>query len=140
MAQFTRVHGDFKPVFRSDAAQGSGSAANSFTPGQTVQIQGPKLDFFTVGFGGVVTTTQLFNAIKTIQQLTTIYIYEVAANSQSAGFAVYHTGGWAVANQYGANAETLRDALREATGIATLTVTAGSTFSQSGGVEVIPAP
>ena len=96
MAFTTRTHGDFQPVMNYDAAGYTVGAVNAVTSAAPVQPQGPKLDFFTIALASVATNgTVLLNCINTIQQLATIYIYEVTdASTDTIAIAVYPTGAW----------------------------------------------
>ncbi len=98
MSQFTRVHGDYQPVMNYDAPTYTVGAVNAFTSAATVQPQGPKLEYVTVAFTGTGTTTAQVNAaIQTIQQLSTIYIYEfttVGAGNDTLAVAWYPIGAW----------------------------------------------
>lgn len=99
MAEFTRVHGDFKPLINMDRAgrdNGEVNAVNSVVSGATVNVAGPKLDFFTVTLTGTGTTpVQVKAMIDTIQQLGIVYMYEfTTATNDTLAVAMYHTGGW----------------------------------------------
>jgi len=96
MAQTTRVHGDFQPVANFDAAEYTVGSVNAVTSGVTVQPQGPKLDFFTIVLADLATDgTVLANCINAIQQLATIYMYEVTnTGTDTIAFACYPTGAW----------------------------------------------
>lgn len=131
MAGFTRANGDFKQVAVYDAPTYSNTGVNAATSGVTVQPQGPKLQFATVTFTGegtaVLPGADLDIAIKTIQQLSTIHMYEFdstgGANANTLAVAMYPTGGWDVDN-----AGALDDALTAALGYA-VTTAAGASFS-----------
>ena len=99
MAFTTRTHGDFLPVMNYDAAGYTVGAVNAVTSGVTVQPQGPKLDFFTITLASLATDgTVLLNCINAIQQLATIYMYEVTdAGTDTIAIAVYPTGAWTTA-------------------------------------------
>ena len=98
MAQFTRVNGDLKPVLHMDSASYTNTGVNAATSAETVQPQGPKLDFFTATANCALTTTQLNSAIQTIQQLATVYIYEYTDTSNDTlAFAVYPVRAWTTA-------------------------------------------
>lgn len=96
MAQVTRVHGDFQPVMNYDASSYTVGSVNAVTSAAPVQPQGPKLDFFTIALAGLATDgTVLKNCIDAIQQLATIYVYEVTdASTDTIAVAVYPTGAW----------------------------------------------
>ena len=99
MAFTTRTHGDFLPVMNYDAAGYTVGAVNAVTSGVTVQPQGPKLDFFTIALASLATDgTVLLNCINAIQQLATIYMYEVTdTGTDTIAIAVYPTGAWTTA-------------------------------------------
>lgn len=126
MAEFTRVNGDFKPVINMDRAgrdTGEVNAVNAAISAATVQIQGPKLDFFTATANGGLSTTQIAAAIQTVQQLGTVYLYEYTdASNDTLALAVYPTGAWTIAS--------LKAALEANAGWANaVTVTATATFT-----------
>lgn len=122
MAQFTRVHGDFQQVLNLDSPAYTTGAVNEIDSGLTVQPQGPKLDFFTITLASVAANTTIaLQAVQTIQQLATIYIYEFTDTStDTLAVAVYPTGAWTTA--------TLTTAIDTATG-GSSTVTATATFT-----------
>jgi len=101
MAYFTRVNGDAQPVFALDIANGAANPnATSTGSGNTVQPQGPKLDFFNIQMANSITTTQfgpngyLSNVLQAIQQTTTVAMYQVDGAWLSV--ALYPSG--AIAN------------------------------------------
>ncbi len=96
MAYTTRTHGDFKPVMNYDTASYTVGSVNASTSAATVQPQGPKLDFFTIALASVATDGAVLKAaIDAIQQLATVYIYEVTdASTDTLAVAVYPTGAW----------------------------------------------
>jgi hypothetical protein len=97
MAQFTKSNGDFLPVLNMDAFAYTNSGANAVSSANTVQPQGPKLDFFTVTASGstALTGTQVSLIIQATQQLATVYIYEfTTAGPDTLAMAVYPTGAW----------------------------------------------
>lgn len=98
MAQFAKVNGDFKQVLWLDAPEYTNSGLNAVTSGVTVQPQGPKLDFFTFTAAGALTNAEVANAVQSIQQLATIYMYEYTdAASDTLAVAVYPTGAYTAA-------------------------------------------
>jgi hypothetical protein len=120
MAQFTRTHGDYQPVMNYDLPGYTVGAVNAVTSGETVQPQGPKLDFFTVTKDtGAFTTANINSIVQTLQQLATIYIYEYTDTSNDTfAVAVYPTGAW--------DASSIDTAVTAA-GVS-VTVAAGATF------------
>ena len=96
MAYFTKSHGDFKQVANYDAPSYSLGSLNAVTSAVTVQPQGPKLEFFTIALANVATDGAVLKAtIDAIQQLATIYMYEVTDTStDTIAVAVYPVGAW----------------------------------------------
>lgn len=96
MAYTTRTHGDFQPVMNYDAAGYTVGSVNAVTSAAPVQPAGPKLDFFTIALADLATNgTVLLNCINAIQQLATIYIYEVTnTGTDTIAIGVYPTGAW----------------------------------------------
>jgi len=122
MAQFTKVNGDFLPVMHLDSPAYTNSGINAVTPNVAVQPQGPKLEFFTATANGALTGTQILAGVQTIQQLSTIYIYQYGNTANATfAFASYPVG--AVNNT--ALATSL---VTNAGWAAGATVTAGATF------------
>jgi queuine/archaeosine tRNA-ribosyltransferase len=100
MASFTKVNGDLLPVINFDSPAYTNSGANAVSTANTVQPQGPKLDFFTVTASGssALTGTQVSLAIQATQQLATVYIYEfTTAGPDTLAMAVYPTAAWTTA-------------------------------------------
>jgi hypothetical protein len=122
MAQFTRVNGDLKQVFHFDANAYTNTGVNAVTSGATVQNLGPKLDFFTVTFDGGVTTTQLAQVIQSIQQLSTIHIYEYTdTTNDTLALALFPAGEYTTT--------TLAAAVNAVDGVAGATAAASATFT-----------
>lgn len=114
MAQITRVHGDAFPVLNLDI--NNGNESGTLTPSTAtpfpglVQPQGPKLDYFAVvvknaagtaqSLVGQDGTLQAVEAINfAIQQIATIYIYQVQADtSGQISYALYDTGAYTAAS------------------------------------------
>jgi len=135
MAQFTKVNGDFKGVLNLDVPAYTNTGLNALTSAQTVQPQGPKLDYFTIS---AATTTHFTGAqvnviVQTVQQLSTVYVYEyTSATTDTLAFAVYPVGSWAVDDSLGANANVVAavtTALTNASLANTVTGTASATFT-----------
>ena len=128
MAQFSKVNGDLLPVFHMDSAAYTNSGANAVSTANTVQIQGPKLDFFTVtaASSGAFTGTQVSLIITATQQLATVYIYEfTTAGPDTLAMAVYPSGAWSTSTL---NAAIIAELT--AGGVANTTVTtATATFT-----------
>lgn len=126
MAQFTKVHGDYKQVAVYDAGvtgtgAGSSTGVNAVTSGVTVQPQGPKLDYYTVTATGGLTGAQVNTIVQTLQQLAIVYIYEYTdTTNDTLAVAMYPTGAWTA---------SAIDTAVAAAGISGTTTTAGATFA-----------
>jgi len=99
MAIFTRINGDLQPVVVMDSGIGASGAgfnngANAVVNGATVNVMGPKLDFFTVAAGGAVTADEMAAAVLTVQQRATIYMYNADIATGDLILAVYPTAAW----------------------------------------------
>lgn len=127
MAGFTRVNGDFQPVMNVDASAYTNSgAANAVTTGVTVNVAGPKLDFFTITAAAAITPAEFALAVQTVQSAATIYMYEYTdAAADTIAVAVYPTAAW--------TSTTLQTAVQAlgglAPGLAAAAVTASATFT-----------
>ena len=122
MAQFTKVNGTTQPVFAIDVGNGSIAGTANVAANGSVQMAGPKLDFFTATANGALTTTQVAAGVQAIQQLATIHIYEYTdAANDTLAFAVYPTGAWTTAG--------LVAALEDAGWANAVTVAASATFT-----------
>lgn len=98
MAQITKTNGDFQPVAVYDAFSYTNTALNTVVSAATVQPQGPKLDFFTFTAVGALTGSNVANAVTTLQQLGTIYMYEyTSTGTDTVAVALYPTGAWTTA-------------------------------------------
>ena len=103
MAIFARTNGDAQPVFALDTQDGPISST-AISTGLPVQPQGPKLDFWQFAVaganaaGGMGVNGVVSNVLQSIQQLTTVAIYQVdtvAGSGNTRGFlsvALYDTG------------------------------------------------
>ena len=122
MAQFTRVNGDFLPLINYDSFAYTNSGVNAVSTANTVQPQGPKLEFFNIALADVAANTTIANTvITTVEQLATIMIYEFTdTGTDTLALAVYPVGAWTTA--------TLATAVDAATG-GTSTVTGTATFT-----------
>ena len=95
MTQFTKTHGDFQPVTHLDTPAYTTGALNAATTGVAVQPQGPKLDFFTTTGTGTFTGANLLTLTQTLQQLSTIYLYQYTSSSNDTfAVGVYPAGKW----------------------------------------------
>lgn len=122
MAEFTRVSGDFKGVMNYDVAGYTNSGVNAVTSGETVQPQGPKLDFFTLTGNGSQIADNIQKIFQTVEQLATIHMYEYTnATDDTLAVAIYPTGGWTTT--------TLNAALASAYSGANVTSATGASFS-----------
>ena len=126
MAQFTKSNGDLLPVLNFDYPAYTNSGANAVSTANTVQPQGPKLDFFTITATGALTGTQVNLIIQATQQLATVYIYEYTdASNDTVAMAVYPTGAWTTATL-----DTAVEAALTAAGVSnSVTTTATATFT-----------
>jgi hypothetical protein len=108
MAEFTRVHGDARPVVNLDSKQGFKNTDNTFSASTGIAINpaGPKLDFFCIDFdtGSPVNQMGTGGAIQAvltcIGQLATVHMYQVndTTNANQMSVAIYPTGAWARAD------------------------------------------
>ena len=122
MAQFTKVNGDFLPVLHLDSPSYTNSGLNAVATAQTVQPQGPKLDFFTITGNGSQVADNINAVFQTVQQLATVYIYEYTnATDDTLAVAVYPVAAWTTT--------TLDNALSNAWTSANVAVTATATFT-----------
>jgi len=126
MAQFTKSNGDLLPVLNLDYPAYTNAGANAVSTANTVQPQGPKLDFFTITATGALTGTQVNLIIQATQQLATVYIYEYTdTTNDTVAMAVYPTGAWTTATL-----DTAVEAALTAGGLSnTVTTTATATFT-----------
>lgn len=105
MAQFPRTNGDLQPVVTFDSGVlgtsapnvGWNSGVNAVADGQNVQPQGPKLEFFTIAAGGVVTAAEMAAAVQTVQQVATIYLYNASLATGDLIIGTYPVGAFAAA-------------------------------------------
>ncbi len=126
MAQFTKVNGDLLPVMNYDSPAYTNEGLNAVSTANTVQPQGPKLEFFTVTAAGALTGAQVNTVIQATQQLATVYIYEYTDDTNdSVGMAVYPVGAWTTTSLE-ANVEA---ALTAAGTTNNVTVTSTATFT-----------
>jgi hypothetical protein len=122
MAQFTKVNGDFLPVLNLDTFAYTNSGANAVSSANTVQPQGPKLQYFTITATGALSGAQVNIITQTVQSLATIYIYEYTdTTNDTFAFASYPAGAWTTA--------TLDTAVNAALTAASLSNTTASTAS-----------
>ena len=102
MATFTRVNGTTQPVFALDVANGSIVGTANVAAQGPVQIQGPKLDFFTLTANTALTNAgnvngYLNNVLQAVQQTGTIAIYQAGATAGTISIAIYPSGAYTTA-------------------------------------------
>jgi hypothetical protein len=126
MAQFTKVNGDFLPVLNLDTFAYTNSGANAVSSANTVQPQGPKLQYFTITGTGALSGAQINIITQTIQTLATIYIYEYTdTTNDTFAFASYPAGAWTTGTL-----DTAVNAALTAAGLSnTTSSTASATFT-----------
>lgn len=125
MTQFTRTNGDLQPVQWVDTPAYTNAGVNAATSAATVNLFGPKLDFFTATANGALTSTQLAAGVQAIQQKSTIAIYEYTdTTNDTLAFAVYPTGAWTTAQLVVALEDTAGPSWANA-----VTVAASATFT-----------
>ena len=126
MAQFTKVNGDFLPVLNLDAFAYTNSGANALSTANTVQPQGPKLQYFTITATGDLSGAQIGIITQTVQSLATIYIYEYTnTTNDTFAFASYPAGAWTTSTL-----DTAVNAALTAAGLSnTTSSTASATFT-----------
>jgi len=98
----TPTNGTYQPVSNMDAGTAASSPGagwptplNSATSGATVNLAGPKLDFFTITLASVATPSVLNATMLAIQTKATIAMYEVTdTGTDTLAIAVYPTGAW----------------------------------------------
>lgn len=99
----TPTNGTYQPVSNMDAGTTASSPGagwptplNSVTSAATVNLAGPKLDFFTIALAGVASTGSVTNAtMLAIQTKATIAMYEATTGApDTLAIAVYPTGAW----------------------------------------------
>lgn len=126
MTQFTRANGDFLPVINYDSPEYTNSGVNAVSSGVTVQPQGPKLAFFTVTADGALSTTQVNILVQTVQQLSTIYMYEYTdTTNDTVALALYPVSAWTTS----AMKTAIENAFTAQSVSNTVTVTATATFT-----------
>ena len=108
MAGFTRTNGDFLPVAIFDAATigaNGGVIGNGYTnsgninavsTANTVQPQGPQLQFFTAAGNAATLITYTSNVFAAVEQLSTVMIYEAntSPTDNTIAFALYPAGAY----------------------------------------------
>ena len=102
MAVFTKVSGTAQPVFALDVSNGSILGTANVAAQGPVQIQGPKLDFFTLTANAALTNAgnvngYLTNVLTSIQQTGTIALYQAGATAGTISLAIYPSGAYTTA-------------------------------------------
>ena len=102
MAIFTKVNGTTQPSFAIDVANGSIAGTANVAAQGPVQIQGPKLDFFSLTANAALTNAgnvngYLNNVLTSIQQLGTIALYQAGATQGTISLAIYPSGAYTTA-------------------------------------------
>jgi hypothetical protein len=133
MAVFTKTNGTTQPVFALDVANGSIAGTANVAAQGPVQIQGPKLDFFTLTANTALTNAgnvngYLNNVLTSVQQLGTIAIYQAAAGAGVISLAIYPSGAYTTATLVAA-AQTANATGGLNIGIPTANVSASATFT-----------
>ena len=135
MSKFARVNGDLLPVLNYDTGSYVNSGPNAVQSGATVQPQGPALAFFTVTGDGALTGTQVTYAIKAIEQLATVHIYQydTTEGGSTLGVAIYPIDAWVATSMTPGEGlqEQIRDALTAAGQPNDVTVAGGASFSET---------
>jgi len=122
MAQFTKVHGDFKQVAVFDTSTYTVGSLNAITTGVTVQPQGPKLEFFTITGNGSQVLDNIATVFQTVQQLATVHMYQYTnTTDDTLALAIYPVGAWTTT--------TLDNTLSNAWSSANVSVAATATFT-----------
>jgi hypothetical protein len=95
MASITKVSGGSQPVFATDTLNGPQlSSTATYTPaGTPTNFMGPKLDFFGMDLGAdpsgeADVNGMLVTLLQSIQQTSTVAIYQVAATGNVTNFSV----------------------------------------------------
>jgi hypothetical protein len=124
MAGFTKAHSDLRPVVNVDVGSNSDSATlNAIVSGVTVNLVGPKLQFGTITKGrGSWTDAQVKTIIDILQQLATVYMYEITTGTPDVlCVATYPAGAWNFAD--GGSVDVAVTAVAACTTAATATFT-----------------
>ena len=129
MAKFARVNGDLLPVLNDDTGQYVNSGPNAVQSGATVQPQGPALAFFTTTGVGHLSGTQVSYAIRAIEQLATVHVYQfnTGVTNDTLGVAIYPVDAWNIADLQA----NVRATLTAAGQPNAVTVTGGATFTET---------
>ena len=136
MASVTRTHGDFKQVAVYDTNQYTVGSIDATTDDATVQPQGPKLEFYTITGNGTTSNLATYAnvVISTIQQLSTVYLYEFNTSPTDATLAIaaYPVQAWGsdiTATADGSLDAALTAAITAAGGTGNVSIAASATFT-----------
>jgi hypothetical protein len=142
MTQFARVNGDFQAVAVFDDGTGNaytndGGNTNAYTANVAIQPQGPGLDFFTFSGANLQANagSPLTAVIATIEQLATVHLYQVDANSgansniASIAVAIYPKQAWNDTSLNNAFANTIVTTTSGSYTLGTLTIADNASFS-----------
>jgi hypothetical protein len=138
MASFPKTNGSTQPVFALDVRDGTIAQGADLSLQGPVQMQGPKLDFFSLIAnancalqGGV--NGYIGNVLSAIQNGGpidgaggTVAMYELASNGTTLNIAIYPTGAYTTATLVAA-AQTANATI----GIPTANVAATATFTNT---------
>ena len=101
MAYITIVSGGAQPVFATDVLNGNPAQTANLAAQTVTNFQGPKLDFFSIIANSALTASGAGNAngfisntLTSIQQTTTVAMYQVQAlaSANALSVALYPTG------------------------------------------------
>ncbi len=140
MATFPRTNGSTQPVFAIDVRDGSIAQNANIAAQGPVQMQGPKLDFFSLTANASLATQggvngYVGNVLSAIQNGTgaaggqggcTIAMYEIGSDATTINLAVYPTGAYTTATLVAA-AQVANSSI----GIPTANVAASATFTNT---------
>jgi hypothetical protein len=136
MAYTTRAHGDFKQQMNYDTSDYTVGSIDAVTDDATVQPQGPKLEFYTITGNGSTSNVQTYAnvVISTIQQLSTVYLYEFNTSPTDATLAIaaYPVGAWGTditATADGSLDAALTAAITAAGGTGNVSIAASASFT-----------
>jgi hypothetical protein len=104
MAFITVVSGGAQPVFATDVLNGNPAQSTNLVGQSVTNLQGPKLDFFTLVANTALTGTvgnvggYVTNVLQAIQQTATVAMYQISgAQSANIVVAMYPTATYTTA-------------------------------------------
>jgi len=104
MAFITVVSGGAQPVFATDVLNGNPAQSTNLVGQSVTNLQGPKLDFFTLVANTALTGTvgnvggYVTNVLPAIQQTATVAMYQISgAQSANIVVAMYPTAAYTTA-------------------------------------------